>query len=174
MDGSGEKIIGTAAGCVKARSIKRKPEAERWDVEMMKSLRGTPWEVVPGHKDRALQCRVIVDRTDRGQDVPGMPAEPEEVIGIIYITKRDLIKYGRTEGCPGCRASLREGDSKPHNKECRERIEKEMKKEEDARYKRWDNRVNERISKILEENDKKEDHEGNMPRDHVQDENMHR
>ena len=128
MDGSGEKIIGTAAGCVKARSIKRKPEAERWDVEMMKSLRGTPWEVVPGHKDRALRCRVIMDRTDRGRDVPGMPEEPEEIIRRIYITKKDLMKYGRTEGCPGCRASLREGESKPHSKECRERIEKEMRK----------------------------------------------
>ena len=84
------------------------------------------WEVVPGHKDRALQCRVIMDRADRGQNVPGMPAEPQEIIRRIYVTKRDLVKYGRTDGCPGCRASLREGENKPHNKECREIIEKEM------------------------------------------------
>ena len=43
------------------------------------------------------------------EEVPGMPEELEEIIKRIYITKKDLDKYGRTEGYPGCRASLRGG-----------------------------------------------------------------
>ena len=90
MDGSGEKIIGPPAGCIKARSIERKPETDSWDADMMKSVQGTPWEVARGHKDKALQCRVIMDKAEKRKDIPGMPAEPEDIIHIIYITNLAL------------------------------------------------------------------------------------
>ena len=45
----GEHIIGTEAGCLKTQDIRRKPLEGRWKVENMKSMKGTPWEPVPGH-----------------------------------------------------------------------------------------------------------------------------
>ena len=43
-DNANECIIGTTEGAVKARDFKRIAERERrWDAELIKSLKGTPW-----------------------------------------------------------------------------------------------------------------------------------
>ena len=109
VDSSGEKIIGTADGCIKVRSIKRKSGEDKWNKAMMESVRGVPWEVIPGHPERELKCRVIFERSKPEVNEQQTVDEPEEIIKRIYITKKDLNKYGRTEGCDGCRASLRGG-----------------------------------------------------------------
>ena len=41
---SGESLVGTADGIYKARDIYRKPADERFNVDMLKTLRGTPWK----------------------------------------------------------------------------------------------------------------------------------
>ena len=43
-----EVIIGTPSGVVKARSVRRRPEDERWDMEKLPSIRGTPDDPTPG------------------------------------------------------------------------------------------------------------------------------
>ena len=45
-----ESIIGTSEGCLKARSIKRRPEALRWEKTQWDNLQGVPWEPVPGRE----------------------------------------------------------------------------------------------------------------------------
>ena len=48
IDSSGEIIVGTKDGVLKARSFRRKPESMRWDWEYFKEVKGTPWEPLPG------------------------------------------------------------------------------------------------------------------------------
>ena len=113
LDDSGKKVIGTPEGCIKVRSVKKKPEPERWNREFVATIRGVPWEVIPGHPDREIKSRAIFDRDVTLEGAPKSMEEPEEHIKRIYITKKDLDKYGRTEGCHGCRASLRGGRVRP-------------------------------------------------------------
>ena len=163
LDGSGEKVVGTPEGCIKVRSIRRKPEQERWNHDFMTTLRGVPWEVVPGHPDRDIKSRVIFDRERPLEGEPKTMDEPEEYIKRIYITKKDLDKYGRTEGCHGCRASLRGGESKPHNEECRKRIEEAMKNDAEGggkdKWERNEERINEKIFRKIEENERSKEEE---------------
>jgi len=42
-----EKIIGTSKGVVVVQSIRRKPEDQQWDVELLQSIQGTPWAPNP-------------------------------------------------------------------------------------------------------------------------------
>ena len=41
---SGEVIIGTKSGVVRARTIKRRLEDVRWDAEEALAIKGTPWD----------------------------------------------------------------------------------------------------------------------------------
>ena len=47
---SNESVVGTPEGAFKAYAIKRMTEAERWDAEMIKSVRGTPQQPDPNKK----------------------------------------------------------------------------------------------------------------------------
>ena len=104
---SGEHIIGTCDGCLKTKDIRRKPESDRWKWENMVEIKGTPWEPVPGHPDRELKSRVFI------REAPILPppaaAEEPEILKRVYIRKSDVMKYGATPGCDGCRAAIRGG-----------------------------------------------------------------
>ena len=67
-----------------------------------------------------------------------MGKKAEEVTGRNFrITESLLEKYGRTDGCPGCEASLLgeysklSGSARRHTDECRARIESQMVGTED-------------------------------------------
>ena len=36
-------ILGTSAGVCESRSVRRLPESEQWDAEMVLGMRGLPW-----------------------------------------------------------------------------------------------------------------------------------
>ena len=56
---SGEHIIGTEDGVVKARTIRRKAiTKDRWDQEMFNKIRGTPWQPIPGVAGDEIKIRV--------------------------------------------------------------------------------------------------------------------
>lgn len=57
---SDEVVIGTTGGVIKARSVRRKPEAERWDKEMCKAMRGTPRSPVPGRPGDHIPTTITV------------------------------------------------------------------------------------------------------------------
>ena len=147
-DTSGEKIIATPQGCLKVRSVKRRPEEERWDIAALQDIKGVPWEVIPGHPDREIKCRIFIEAP------PGeperMPQGKESTTKRVYITKKDIAKHGVTEGCEGCRAVIRGGETRPHSEECRKRIEKAMAEEGNERWKRADERIQERIVEEME------------------------
>ena len=45
---TGEHIIGTEKGIVKAYTVKRRPEEERWSIKEFNGVRGTPGRPTPG------------------------------------------------------------------------------------------------------------------------------
>ena len=67
-------------------------------------------EVIPGHPERELKSRVLIERQPREVDEQRFTDEPEEIIKMFYIKKKDLAKYGTTEGCHGCQAYLQGGE----------------------------------------------------------------
>ena len=56
-----ETIIGTQEGVVKAWAIRRRPEEERWNWEMVNDMRGTPGCPVPGRGGIRIPIRIRVN-----------------------------------------------------------------------------------------------------------------
>ena len=86
---TGDAIVANKDGLISAaRSLRRRSKEERWDTEKRKDLEG---------KDGDEMEKPEVDR------------EPETIMeGSIprrmYITSKDVIKHGHSEGCKGCNA----------------------------------------------------------------------
>ena len=135
-----EIIVGTAEGCIKVRSIRRRPEGERWNKEEWHGMRGVPWEAVPGHPDRELKSKVILPRAAPVQGPEGEARE--QPVRRMYIQRKDVAKYGATAGCEGCKAAVRGGEARNHTEECRRRIEKIMKDAKDDRWEKANSRSN--------------------------------
>ena len=71
-----------------------------------------------------------------------------------YLKKRDFEKHGYTEGCEGCRR-LRTGgmEARPHNSQCRARMEELLKNEDNPRWKNAQARMNEKVWEHIKQND---------------------
>ena len=60
VERSSEIYVGTAAGVVRGRSLRRRPPSERSNKELLLAVRGTPWCAVPGSPS-IDEVPVIVD-----------------------------------------------------------------------------------------------------------------
>ena len=138
---------------MKVRSIRRRPDEERWIRDEWHSMRGVPWEVVPGHPDRELKSKVLMPKMEPA--APPKVDEEEPRVRRMYIQKKDVEKYGATARCEGCKAAVRGGEARPHTEECRARIEAEMAKAKDTKWERTNDRINNWMAKKIEEEDKK-------------------
>jgi len=126
-----EHIIGTDQGVIKAFTVRRRPEEEKWSLEEVSSVRGTPGNPRPGRMTMRIPVRVgdqnepIIDKNyDR--------SKPRRV----YLRKRDFQKHGYTAGCEGC-AKLSEGRDRPgwrrpHSEDCVARMLEEMGEDEEG------------------------------------------
>lgn len=119
----------TAQGCYVSQSVRRVPEARRFDSQLLEAITGTPWQPRPGSEDLAERLPLLVSLVPDIPEAPAMPVEAGDVprqVRRYYITTKDLTLYGYTDGCAACdvtRASLpRTGVF--HSPGCRERIEK--------------------------------------------------
>ena len=45
---------------LKARSLRRKPTKERWNIEELRDTQGLPWEPIPGLGEREAKSTVYV------------------------------------------------------------------------------------------------------------------
>ena len=131
IDGTGETIIGTPEGVVKARDFRRKTiNAERWNGEFFNKIKGTPWEPNPGREgDYNIKPRIILPEAGpvsipaRGRDAD------ENITRRSTIHKQDLIKYGYQQGCLGCKMAREGKPAQSHNETCRKRIEEAINKD---------------------------------------------
>ena len=124
-DESGEHIIGTEGGIIKARTIRRpgSPE-ERWKWEKFEKMRGLPWEPVPGRP--GFDIHVRVDDNVRPPRIlgPNQAAAREFKPRAFRILKEDVLEHGISPGCHGCRAAITGGEagsSRKHKQSCRDR-----------------------------------------------------
>ena len=98
---SDEHIVSTSDGPKKARTIKRRPEEERFDLNELKELKMFPW--LTGNK----------------------PIEETSAPRQRYITAAYIAAHGKTKGCAACY-----GTGTTHSKACRARFASIFEKEE--------------------------------------------
>ena len=136
MNRTTEAIIGTREGVVKAWAIKRRSEGERWNIENINGVRGTPAEPVPGQGKRRVPIKVRMGEANDGKvdgkdDVDaGME---EQAPRRARITKKYYERYGYTEGCEGCGRLMAGLGQRPHTESCRERMEETLEGDEEGR-----------------------------------------
>ena len=78
-DRTGETIIGTKDGVIKARDIRSIEEKEAWDPGRFNDIRGTPWEPVPGRGEIEIRSKIVIP-IDRGEPRQLMEGEEKDFI----------------------------------------------------------------------------------------------
>ena len=127
---SGEHLVATQGGVFKASSVLRRAQDKRWSSELIKAVKGTPKEPVPGSGNSKIVA--YAKHKDAGEErkveyaTRPMTEEPE--VRANYIYKRDVEEHGATEGCPGCRALMNPNSRyrAKHTQECKDRMETAM------------------------------------------------
>jgi len=143
---SGEIFIGTAAGVLKVRSVRRKssPE-EKWNAELFKSLVGVPWEPVPGRAGIEVKSKLEtpVENT-AGLELP-LTAERAFKVRRLQLHKADFDTHGYSPNCTGCAAIIAGKDPQNHKEHCRKRITAKLEEVGDDRCMRQLNREEQAI-----------------------------
>ena len=133
-----EKIVGTANGVFVVQSIRRRPEPQRFDKDLLKQVRGFPWNPNPGPEE----ARELPGSVPMRPMSPGVPATRTEVFEKAtvhrrhYIVRADLEAHGFTAGCPACddtRAGNPRRGGVVHTDACRARIEKALAQDPERR-----------------------------------------
>ena len=131
---SGESLVGTADGIYKARDIYRKPADERFNVDTLKTLRGTPWDKSPGVADDDELPEFVVRPREHGANPEEADEIGEQVPRRLKMTKEIVEKHGYTPQCPGC-INLRLGRyHRAHLETCRRRIEDALREDAVLRH----------------------------------------
>ena len=127
-DESGEAIVGTPFGVVKAKDFRRigQPD-QRWNLEEFNSFNGVPWEPVPGQPGQIeLKSKVNLPADSEEITRGAVGEEQEYAPRRLRITRQDVEKFGYTVSCPGCRAVNRGLPAQSHSEDCRKRIIEEI------------------------------------------------
>ena len=128
-----ESLIATKLGIVRCRTFKRLPEGQRGDRELLAAVVGTPWTPVPsqaGDDEIPVVIRVNAAAVVRPEELPPpiVPRGPELLGRRVYLRgRKELARYGHTDGCPGCVAAFLDASPAEHTAECRERITAAMR-----------------------------------------------
>ena len=108
-------VLGTDAGVIKVRSIRRKGTAQaRWNADVWGRVKGTPWEPVPGREGVEVMSKVELPPAP--VEVPPMADGPkwEQDWRRPKIERKDVRNLGMTPGCPGCVAANRGSAARRH------------------------------------------------------------
>ena len=81
------------------------PEDKRWSSEKVLAVIGMPWDPTP-NVDAEDAARVPNPDAVEAEVVPKDPEVPETIARRMYIRKTDIIKFGETDGCIGCRTTM--------------------------------------------------------------------
>ena len=65
---TGETIIGTDAGALRVRTVRRMPEDKRWSKEAVNNIKGTPWAPSGDEEEKPIGVRI---------DLPGVGGQPD-------------------------------------------------------------------------------------------------
>ena len=136
---TGEYIIGTSHGIVKARTIQRVTFDQRWDYDAVIAITGLPWDTNKQLHSGESEPEIVRAAPVLDTDVP--PASEDPALRQVRrgkITRQELIDAGWTVGCPGCDAARRGvRPARNHNETCRKRMENtDLGKRRRAEYER--------------------------------------
>eukprot|EP00435_Cladocopium_sp_Y103_P027107 s1055_g6.t1 len=121
-----EKAVATPEGIHWVVSIRRKPELARWDGALLAKVKGVPWNLRGQEVERLERPLTLKPEVPEAVVREPEPFRLEPATRNLYITQKNLEKYGYTAGCPAC-ASAQSGKRRPgtaHTAECRARLEK--------------------------------------------------
>ena len=100
---SGEHLIMTEKGVLEVRTIRRHDESERWDKELLKSLKGLPWKPNPKTSDEEIKAGIGGEPAERDEprdEYLPFPSfnkkEPER--RRSRVTQKDITRFGATPG----------------------------------------------------------------------------
>ena len=122
----------TASGAVRARTFFRRPDSEKWSVELLDVKASVLQPNMLDPSASRIGIKAPVHLPDRPVDAPEGPPISEDNIAkprSFKIYPGDLEKYGFTLGCPGCDAVIYKTDRRGHLDRCRSRLEKAMKED---------------------------------------------
>ena len=124
---------------IRARTVIRKPESERWSPIAISEIKAIPR--TPNPKDKAQQKveseSMTIGISPEGESginvkVPEVSDQPT-VYRDFKITRQVLERYGYSDECKGCEAAVMGYLPRPHNQGCRKRLEAEMTKDDTHR-----------------------------------------
>ena len=158
---SNEHVIGTPEGVLRAYSIKRLDSHDRWDKDLIASVRGTPPQPDPSKPGMRVPIRVHFGEAPSA----GVPAstvnadEKHRDIRRMNITSKLLERYGFSENCEGCRykrAGL--GEIRKHSEACRARLMEAMDGDEWGKAAKAyeEERLTRRIAERIERDEERE------------------
>ena len=125
---SGEQYVGTSDGTFKVRTVKRFPPDKRFNIDLMNSIKGTPWDLA-GFQVPELPVELQLQPIPADSIPRVIDLESETEVRDFKIMKRNLEKHGFTEGCPGCDAAKNNTQQRPHTTDCRNRMRNAMFKD---------------------------------------------
>ena len=142
--GTGELFIGTSAGTVRARAIRRRCPSERHQRSELDAMVGSPWKPHPSAEEGDEAPAAVYFPIDNGEGGElALPLQRGPIAsgagGVpgprrVYIRAGvELKRFGFTANCPGCTAAAEGTDPRSHNEECRTRIEKAMAEDPSAK-----------------------------------------
>ncbi len=116
-DSSNEYWVGTGRGVTKVKSIHRRPEAEKWNKELLAAVNITPRSL---HQPRETEV-IFKDKVEaEGKEF----ADGTILSRQVYLRASDFAEHGFTRACPKCNQFLRRGDWKltsgPHSADLQE------------------------------------------------------
>ena len=142
-------IVHSSSGVAAARTMRRRPECERWSADRLASLQATPWSI---YERPATRVRFRVD-APVGADGAIEPSSAQ--LRNLRISTEDLDRHGYTDGCAQCTYIRRHRRARPgatHSYTCRARMEEAIGQTEAGkrRIAQHDERVNEAMAKEIE------------------------
>ena len=127
---SSETLIGTSAGVVRASAIKRFGETEKWDIQAILDMKGTPQQPNPNKPGLHIPIQIRLE-AEVPFEMPDLrQARDEDAPKRSYLKRYHFNEHGYTVDCEGC-ARLSAGmASRPHAEACRKRMYEAMRNTE--------------------------------------------
>ena len=131
---------------IHVRTIFRKPEDQRWNMEAVKGIKATIKKPNPKDEEQEepehAKATKGIDLGGDGSKLDETPVQDKQSgIRDFRITKELLEKYGLTPGCMGCTARKHGSDRRAHTVRCRKRLEQCMRDDENEALNRRDRRI---------------------------------
>ena len=147
-------IVYTSAGINTARTLRRRPESERWSSERLAQVTATPWSI---YERPAVQVRFREAAAPSENDLDSQ--EQPVQLRNMRINKDDLDQYGYTEGCIQCNVMRRTGKAAPgrvHTASCRSRIIEAIGQTDAGKHRiaQYDERLTEAMARHIERADR--------------------